>query len=271
MLLSSPCEPWPLDLSCCSGLPDDVDPALVEKWARVATKILFALSGRRWGPSCPIPVRPCARSCLERAGLIARWGTVGSRWVPYIGPGGRWFNASVCACDTDCSCTDLCEVWLEGPVYDVVDVWLDGETLPESAYRLDYTDRGTMLVRTDGGCWPECSDMQAACDQLGSFCVEYRTGLELDEDAIAAVSELACEFVKACVPGCDCRLPGKLKRVIRQGVVVEMADPTTIFAEGRTGLPLADLWLSAVNPNRLPQPPRVLSTNLRRPRVTPSG
>lgn len=269
MLPSSPCSPWPLDLDCCTGLPDDPDPALVEKWAMVATTSLFALSGRRLGPSCPLTIRPCMRSCLERAGVTARWGTAG-RWVPYIGRGGGWFNASICSCTTDCSCTDLCEVWLEGPVYDIESVIIDGETLDPDQYRLDLTDRGTMLVRTDGGCWPECSDMAADCGEPGAFCVTLRHGLPLDQLAIAAVSEYTCELVKNCIEGCECRLPGTVRRVIRQGVVVEMTDPTGDFAEALAGrLPLVGAFLATVNPNGLPNPPRVYSTNLRRPRITP--
>ncbi|GAA3786672.1 hypothetical protein GCM10022226_00990 [Sphaerisporangium flaviroseum] len=70
-----------------------------------------------------------------------------------------------------------------------------------------------LLTRVDGGCWPDCSDMTAPCGEAGAFCVTYRTGLVLDEDAIAAVSELTCQLVLACLPpgtkGCDtCRLPG---------------------------------------------------------------
>jgi hypothetical protein len=265
------CEPWPVDLSCCGGLPDNVPDSLIDRWAAVASTILWGLSGRRWGPSCPTEVRPCRRSCVDQTGLHTNWGAVGGRWVPYIRDG-RWYNASVCGCGTTCSCTELCEVWLEAPVYDIVSVTVDTETLEESAYRVDYTDRGTMLVRTDGGCWPDCQDMTAPCGAEGTFCVVLRTGLALDEAAIAAVSELTCEFVKACPElagaDCHCRLPGNVQRVVRQGVVVEMADPTTIFDQGRTNLPLVDLWLSTVNPNRLPYAPRVYSTNLRRPRVT---
>lgn len=265
------CESWPVDLECCRGLPDDVDPALVERWARVASEILWAKSGRRWGPSCPVTVRPCKRSCWESIGEArwspVLWGSSGGR-IPYIGVGGGWFNAT-CGCSSDCSCGELCEVRLEGPVYDIVEVWDNGELLVPDQYRLDRTDRGLMLVRTDGGCWPSCQDMAAECDQPGAFAVTYRLGLPLDATAIAAVSELTCEFVKACTEGCDCRLPGNVRRVVRQGVTVEMADPTTIFAENRTGLPLVDLWLDTVNPNRLPAPPRVRGTNVTRPRRTP--
>ncbi|MEZ0073623.1 hypothetical protein [Planotetraspora sp. GP83] len=264
-----PCAPWPVDL-CCE-LPDDLDPAIVERWQKVATQVLWALSGRRWGPSCPVTVRPCRRSCLEGPGLpiTVRWGTAGP-WVPYIGFDGLWRNASVCGCGSDCSCGQLCEVRLQGPVHDIVSVTVDGQELVPEAYRVDSP---ALLVRTDGDCWPRCQDMAAPCTEPGTFCVTYRTGLPLDEAAVAAVSELTCQLVLACLPpgtkGCGtCRLPGNVTRVIRQGVQVDMADPTTIFAEGRTGLPLVDLWLQATNPDRLHSASRVLSPDVRPPRVT---
>jgi hypothetical protein len=141
--------------------------------------------------------------------------------------------------------------------------------VPE-AYRVDAPG---MLVRTDGECWPTCQDMAAPPGDPGTFTVTYRWGLALDEAASAAVSELTCQLILACLPpgtkGCgECRLPGNVTKVIRQGVQVEMADPTTIFAEGRTGLPMVDMWLAAVNPHKLTSPSRVLSPDFRRPRVT---
>jgi hypothetical protein len=200
-------------------------------------------------------------------GIISS-GAVGGRWTPYIGRDGLWRNGT-CGCTNNCHCGDLCEIWLEGPVYDICEVWIDGVLLEATAYTLHFTDRGTMLVRTDGECWPECSDVTAPCDVPGEggFCVMYRTGLPLDDAAIAAVSEATCELLKACC-GAACRLPKKATRVVRQGVTVEM-QPTLISS--LASLPLVEAWLSVVNPNNLPAPPRVYSTNLRRPCVTAIG
>lgn len=260
------CDPWPIDL-CCQ-LPEDLDPAVIERWRRVASFTLWAMSGRRYGP-CPVTVRPCRKACLEAAPLTVRWGAAGP-WIPYIDSTGVWRNASVCGCASSCSCGELCEVKLDGPVFDVTEVVVDGQVLVPEAYRVDSPG---LLVRTDGECWPTCQDMAAPCGEPGTFCVTYRIGLPLDEAAIAAVSELTCELVKACLPpgsrGCgECRLPGNVTRVVRQGVQVDMADPTTIFSEGRTGLPLVDMWLNAVNPYRLHSPSRVLSPDHRPARRT---
>ncbi|MFZ3595037.1 hypothetical protein [Streptomyces sp. BH104] len=270
MAKPAPCDPWDVDLSCCD-LPDDADPEVTDRWVQVASTILWALSGRRWGPSCPVTVRPCRSSCLDEYGI--RWGEYGTR-VPYKAADGLWRNAAVCGCRTDCSCTELCEVALPGPVYDIQSVDVDGEILtapdPDNGVIGSYrVDAPGLLVRTDGECWPDCQDMAAPPGTPGTFTVIYRTGLHLDAAAIAAVSELACHYIKGCGgASCGCKSNKNVTRISRQGFDMEMADPTLIYSEGRTGLPLADAWLAAVNPGRLTSPSRVYSPDYRRPRTT---
>ncbi|QKW06931.1 hypothetical protein HUT18_11535 [Streptomyces sp. NA04227] len=272
MLSTAPCDPWPVDLSCCD-LPDDTQTEVIERWTKVATIMLWRLSGMRWGPSCPVSVRPCRRSCLDDYAFGIRWNSYGP-WVPYKGVDGQWRNASVCGCSSGCSCGELCEVYLPGPVYDIVSVDIDGEVLarpdPDNdvigGYRVDAPG---MLVRTDGECWPSCQDMAAPPSTPGTFTVTYRTGLPLDEAAIAAVSELTCHYIKGCGGGsCGCKGNKNVSRLNRQGFEMEFADPTVIYSEGRTGLPMADAWLAAVNPGRLASASRVYSPDFRRPRVT---
>lgn len=266
-----PCTAWPVDTGCCPTLPDDVDPALVDRWALVASQLLWRLSGRRWGPSCPVTVRPCRRDCVTglTTATLSAFAPAG-RWVPYIDETGAWRNALLCGCDTTCHCGPrLCTVRLEGPVYDLVEVRVDGAVLDPVAYRVDSANQ---LTRVDGACWPSCSDLLAGCDQPGAWCVTYRLGLRLDEAAIAAVSELTCHLIAACLPpgsGCECRLPGRVQRVARQGVTVDLvAEATAVWREGRTGLPLVDAWLATVNPHNLTQPSRVYSPDHRRPTQT---
>ncbi|MFF4391438.1 hypothetical protein ACFY0G_32315 [Streptomyces sp. NPDC001552] len=257
------CDPWPTALCC--DVPDDTDPAVVTRLTAVASQILYRLSGRRWGPSCPIIVRPCRRSCLDvlpRSSVI--WGTAGP-WIPYMGTDGLWRNASICGCSSDCSCGELCEIYLDGPVYDITSVQDGEDVLPPEAYRVDGS--GT-LVRTDGECWPDCQDLSAPPGTEGTLAVTYRTGLQLDESAIAAVSELVCHLLKGCGGSCGCNAAGKnVTRYTRQGVQLEMADPTLLYSEGRTGLPLTDLWLIATNPYRLTSQSRVYSPDFKRARL----
>lgn len=255
------CAPWPTAL-CCDVT--EADPDQVARWTMVASQILFRLSGRRWGPSCPVAVRPCRRRCLDDfpTNMIG-WGTAGP-WIPYIGIDGAWRNASVCGCSSDCSCGELCEIHLEGPVYDIVSVQEGAVILPPAAYRVDNPN---MLVRTDGACWPDCQDMSAPPGAENTLTVTYRTGLALDEFAIAAVSEMTCHLIKGCLPGsCGCNANPNVTRRTRQGVQIETSDPTLIYSEGRTGLPLVDAWLLAVNPYHQHSPSRVYSVDHRPPR-----
>ncbi|MGW4731840.1 hypothetical protein ACWEQC_22200 [Streptomyces shenzhenensis] len=262
-----PCEPWPVDL-CCDV--DDHDPADVERWTRVASTILWHLSGMRYGP-CPVTVRPCSRSCLETTGPISFQAVTGAStggWVPYIGADGVWRNASLCGCKSSCSCGELSELYLPGPVYDVVEV-NDGGTIltPGLEYRVDAPGR---LVRLGGQHWPTCQEMAEPPGAPGTLTVTYRWGLPLDDAATAAVSELVCHLLKGCGGGgsCGCKANRNVTRVLRQGVEMDRQDVTLLYAEGLTGLPLVDMWVMAVNPYKLRSPSRVFSPDFQRPRVT---
>lgn len=259
----SPCEPWPFD-PCCE-IPEDTPPTEVDRWMMVATTILWSLSGRRYGPSCPITIRPCGRSCIEEL-IPFTFGASSGSLTPYIDANGAWRNA-VCGCTTDCACEELCELRLDGPVYDVIEVLVDGVTLPPETYRIDSAN---LLVRLDGFCWDACQNLAAPPTEPGTASVTYRTGLPLDAAAIAAHSELVCHLLKQCTgsSSCGCKANPNLTRVQRQGLTMEMADPTLIYSEGRTGLPLVDMWLTAVNPYRQWSPSRVYSPDYKRPRGT---
>lgn len=157
-------------------------------------------------------------------------------------------------------------MYLPGPVYDITSVDIGGQVLAPEQYRVDAAGR---LVRIGGGCWPDCQDMAAAPGEPDTFTVVYRIGLPVDEAAIAAVSELTCHLLKGCGGGsCGCKAtPRAATRFIRQGVELDFVDPTLIYQQGRTGLPLVDLWLSVVNPYRLTSPSRVYSPDFKTPRV----
>ncbi|WP_405759434.1 hypothetical protein OG234_13155 [Streptomyces sp. NBC_01420] len=264
-LQTTACEPWPI-MPCCE-VPDDE--GLVEHWQRVATEILWRLSGRRIG-LCPVTVRPCRRTCLDAAPISFQAGAGTGPWVPYIGTDGGWRNASVCGCrPSGCGCSELCEVKLEGPVHSVTRVNVDGVDLIPEAYRVDAPG---LLVRTDGECWPDCQELADPEGAPGTFTVTYLWGIAPDASATAAVSELFCHLLKGCGGAgggaCGCKANPRITRLQRQGVEIEMPDPTLSYSEGLTGLPLVDLWLAATNPDRLSRPSRVYSVDYARPRKT---
>lgn len=262
--LGSTCDPWPVDLEGCSGLPDDLDQAVIDRWAAVATQIVWALSGRRWGP-CPVTVRPCRRSCLDGYLTTPLSPVVGTgAWIPYPDAAGVWRNASICGCGGQCSCGELCEVYLQAPVYEITEVTIDGVVLDSDAYRVDAP---SLLVRQDGGCWPDCQDLGAPDGADGTFVVEYSVGLALNEAAIAAVSAYTCELIKSVLPDCDCQLPARVTQITRQGLTMQLIDPQDFLDKGLTGVLLTDMWIKSVNPNGLPAPARVRSPDFRGPRT----
>lgn len=255
------CEVWDIDLDCMD-LPDDVEQTVIDRWQSVASNILFTASGRRYG-LCEITARPCLRRCGGGYGLF----------MPYKDGEGAWRNYASCGCHDTCSCVELCEVVLPGPVASVTQVLIDEEyggdpttrVLEDTNYRLDLVGGEYRLLRTDGACWPSCSDFTAACEDVGAFCVTYMQGIALDDLAIAAVSQLAGELIKACIPGCACMLPKNAASLTRRGV-------TVTFDTARPWLrvlPLVAAFLDATNPHDLISGSTVWSPDLPATRLTP--
>lgn len=156
----------------------------------------------------------------------------------------------------------MSEIVLPGLVAEVVQVRIDGVSLPMSAYRVD---NGNRLVRTDGMSWPSCQHMSrdAASDDpvvaQGTMGVWYVPGIKPSTAGLWAAGVLTCEFTKACSGG-KCRLPSSVTSIARQGISMEIA--TGMFADGMTGIREVDAYLTSINPNALRQPSRVWSPDL---------
>lgn len=268
--LEEPCA-WPINTNCCPDW-DTYEPQLQEDATAWATGILWALTGRRFGP-CTITVRPCGSTCNFGGGYMT-WpvtldgnsgGVSGGTWRPFIDGAGVWRN---CVCPGACRCAASCEVWLPGPVSSVSEVVVDGVVIPSSAYRID---NGNTLVRQDGECWPQCQDFDlsaVAPDTENTFTVTYQRGTPVPVSGQIAAGLLACDFAKSCTTGC--KLPGNLASLTRQGVEVTVADPTDELNAGLTGIPQVDQWIRAVNPNRLAGRMKVWSPDVNFPRMTTS-
>lgn len=259
--MTVPCSDWDVDTQCCSDwaeVPAGVQSAAIT-WA---TTILWAATGRRFS-LCDQIVRPCGR---ERGSHPPAWiwghFWAGGSWIPYIGADGLWRN---CGCSGFCSCKPSCEVWLPPPVASVSEVQVDGVIVNAANYRVDNEQ---WLVRTDGECWPLCGDLDVDSGE-GFFQVKYAKGIDPPDVLLNAAGILACEYAKACgAANGDCRLPGRMVNLVRQGVTVQTVAPDTLLMMGLTGINEVDQVIRALNPHKLTGRTRIMSPDWPRPRVT---
>jgi hypothetical protein len=209
---------------------------------------------------CPVTVRPCRADCdgatstFFGRGPYPSGGGMGG-YVPAL-IAGSWYNLSCGACASTCSCDETSSFALPGPVHAIDQVLIDGQPLPEDAYRVD---NRRLLVRMDGGLWPVCQDLSADPTQPGTWQVSYLRGLPVPVGGQVAAGVLACEFEKAACKDASCKLPERLKQVTRQGVSVTIFDEFAEIGQGGTGLYLVDSWVASVT--NAPRPSRVVSVD----------
>lgn len=266
MTQTAPCA-WTINTNCVADW-DTTDPDLQADATAWATQILWALTGRQFG-TCDVTVRPCGGGC--HSGGWMTWpvlldggnAAAAGGWFPFVDQSGTWRN---CGCAAACNCSARCEVWLPGPVAAITSVVVDGVTIDPSAYRVD---NGSLLVRQDGACWPDCQDFNlsgTAPDDENTFLVTYQRGTPVPVAGQIAAGLLAGDFIKSCTTGC--KLPGNLSSLSRQGVEVSLADPTDELNDGLTGVPQVDQWIRSVNPAKLTSRMKVYSGDLNYPRTT---
>lgn len=270
------CYPPGADWSC-AYTPEELvemraDPlilAAMDRSEALAWLSLTALTGGQIAV-CPVTVRPCRAGCGAPgtwmvAPVLSSGNFAGVRpglyaFAPHVSATGAWVNSCGCA-STDCGCSQLCEAILPGPVGQVVEVWLDGEVVPASSYRID---NGNRLVRTDGECWPACQDLSQDAHGADAFSVTYYQGAAPDNTILWAVGRLATDFFLACV-GKACSLPANVISVARTGISYQLE--TGLFPGGKTNIPEADALIQFYNPYGLGSAPVIASPDTRRARM----
>ncbi|MGX4707705.1 hypothetical protein LZP97_26860 (plasmid) [Rhodococcus sp. DMF-1] len=253
---------WPVDRTCLptiAALPDTPTPEQVAQFeadhlrmqAAVdsAVTVLWALTGRRFG-ACPVVARPCPR----RPDPITGCWTPGIGFMPIL-DAGVWRNVALAAGTCDPYGPNVID--LPGPVQEITTVTVDGVVLAPDSYEL----HGDRLYRAGGQSWPG-QDLSLPPGAAGTWSVEYLRGTLPPAGAAHAVGQLAVEFWNACSGG-KCQLPRRVTSISRQGVTVQKVDPTDLISAGQTGIPEVDLWVYALNPNKLAAPPRVISPDAR--------
>jgi hypothetical protein len=238
------CEPWPIDTSCLpADWPDTIaefTPAQLSAY-EAAQETLAGLSPHAFG-LCTLVVRPCGFGCAVSDGF--RLGDGG--WFTPLLRNGQVYNG--CGCSTSaCGCDVASEIRLDGPVYDIVQVRIDGVTVDPETYRVDDALR---LVRLDGETWPMRQNLSASAGRPDTFEVAYRKGVPLPRAGRRALTALMIEFRKAACGDQSCQLPSRVTNIVREGVTYSMLDdPSTLLDNGRAGVPLVDQWLAVLNPS----------------------
>ena len=275
------CNTWPIDReNGCWDVPATVTEARILFMQRAASDYLWARTGRRLGPSCPVTVRPCRKTCFEGYGYgrflnQGQYQSTGG-WIPYMFDG-QMRNATLCGCQSECHCgPELCEIRLPGPVFDVTDVRINGLVVDSATYRVDdgqYLTRITTGAAADEErCWPSCQDMTRRESEENTFAVTYRSGLGLSGLATLAVTEMTAHLIRGCA-GCGDGCGGgnlrqNLRSKSRQGIDLEFVDPQTVFNDDRTGIEVVDWFIKSQNPYGLGSQLRVISPDApKRPRI----
>lgn len=237
------CESWEPVWTC--ALPTD-NSAVSGTAIEMASEVLWSLTARQFG-LCTVTLRPCRRDCYNGT---ANWHEYGTYPTPAL-IDGLWFNVACGGgnCDDGCSCTRVSTVTLPGPVHEVTAVKVDGVTLVKNVdYRLDgYRS----LIRLGGAEWPSCNDLNLADTQAGTWSVTFTQGQEVPSLGRVAVGILAAEFMKMLLCDSTCALPKPIQSLSRQGVNITFLDPNEVFADGRTGLYVPDMFISTYNPRGL--------------------
>jgi hypothetical protein len=257
--VGGPCG-WEVTTCGCGTCWDNNSPATRATAQALAGMVMWAATGRRYGP-CRVTVQPCnppATSPLyqtfPRVGGYAAAGAVDYTTEPVL-IGGTWFNQ----CSSGCTCRARCEVVLDGPVADIVEITVGGLLVDPAAYQIQ---NRCLLVRVDGGCWPTCIRVDQV---VPDFEVIYRRGRPIPTGVQKAFEVLACEFAAACTGGA-CRLPPRLASLTRQGVDIQVeavhqraGAGTSGTAPFRTGIALVDDIIALDNPTGRAAPALVMS------------
>jgi len=245
------CAPWAVAADVTTGpcssaeAPAGFTNAMLDAGLQVASDVLFHLTGRAWPGVCSATVRPCGyRSPVP-------WTVRGTGW---------------CGCNTsqDCACGGLSEILLPGrPIVSITQVKIDGAVLASARYRIDDYRSLVYLPESDSAIrqgWPCCQRLDLADSALDTWSVSYTFGTSPPVGGVMAAKSLGCELALAMSPETVgmCRLPKRITSITRQGVSLAILDPLTLFADGLTGIPEVDLWVSSVRFGRANRPSGVV-------------
>jgi hypothetical protein len=159
---------------------------------------------------------------------------------------------------------DLSEVLLQGPVTAINSVIVNGAYLNPSDYTL-YD--GRRLVRnldqtgSTSSSWPWNQNLALPLTESGTFAIDYSYGRVPPPMARLACIELAVELSRALSGEDNTRLPQRVLSIATEGISVAVGDAMTYVRDSLIGIPICDLFLNQVNPNKLRRRSIILAPN----------
>jgi hypothetical protein len=247
--------------------------ALCAEAAMGASAFLYEESGRIFSGSCgPVTVRPVERPIdgdsrswgarLSPLGWFASWGLASS------------YGAQVPGVMSHYGSTEPPEITLPYPVRSIVEVTIDGITIPPAEYEL--RDFQTLVRMRPGEGerptarygWPTSQRQDLQLDQQGTFGVTFTFGNDPPPTGLIAARKLA-EYLVVPQLGDGSKYPRRVTSITRQGVSAGITDIVNVMQKsGSTGIYEVDLFLRSVNPNKLQRQAAVWSPDIGRNRRT---
>lgn len=235
---------------------DELDEYADEEYAydavKVASQLLWAMSGRRFSGVTTVTERYVCASRAYRLGASAR------NYTPEL-VGGDVYNIPFDEFD------------------DYAEITTDGMS-PSTRLRLrgrpvvrihSIRDRVGRIVDPANYYLVDHSTIQAKAGTSWAPCnieVTYSYGAPPPATGKAAARVLAKEFIKLWTGDDECALPQRVTSVSRQGVNYTILDNQDFIQEMRTGLYVVDLFLKSVNPDGARAKARVFSPDVPRAR-----
>lgn len=195
----------------------------------LASEVLWALTGRRWGGERTHTVEVVAPAAADSPGAVA----VQPQLID-----GEVYN---------CGCCGPARVRLpHDGITTVEEVTVSGAVRPPGSYRLD---RAHLLDLTGRG-WPT---------RPPGFTVRYTAGSPPPEGGKRAAALLAREHARARMGDPASVLLLNLTSRTRQAITETFVPAADLIERGMTGVPQVDSWVATVNPAKLTRRARAWS------------
>lgn len=240
-------------IAWCPGVGTDL--ATAEMAASAASMLLYQLSGQQYTGVCTHVVRPCG----PNDGCGWTWSEVlspseASNWAVswMVGVAGwGWYNDN----EPLCGCRHVSRVTLGNyPVLGINAVMFGSDVVDPTTYMLRefrYLDRITPTPSDQLLVWPTCQNMTLPLPQVGTWSVEYVSGVAPPLPGVLAAGQLACEIINFLLDA-ECNLPDGVTSINRQGISMDR----NLFMQWglksglwQTGLTWVDAFLQAYNPS----------------------